>query len=283
MTMTIIKPAMSVRTLKFSPLPHPLHKIAALCLFLTLLSAAQGSCRRKVPGEQVIPATAPRSSAFLTEQLMQPRFQQVKTMRAAARVYAEQDGMAVEAGANLIWIRDSVLWLNVKKLGIEAVRALITKDSVFILNRLDKTYSAASIHSLQREYSLPEGFPLLQQVLLASAWIDPEMLLESSVKDSLHRLAGTNRSLTADYRIEEGTFVLRQETFLQQRDSRMLSLGFGGFKKIPGFGTFPYIRRVEAYSPETGVVRLDLEFSNIELNVPDSYRFDIPAHYQPVK
>ncbi len=227
-----------------------------------------------------MPATTVRSSDFLIRQLQKKNLDKVETLSARARVYVDNGGINMEANANLIWIRDSILWVNVKKLGIEAVRALVTRDSVFVLNRLERSYSANSLQALERQYSLPEGFPLLQHLVLASAWISPEIALQSDIKENLHRLAGSNHRYTVDYRIEEGTYRLRQQVFVQQPDARVLNLQFDEFKKLPGACTFPYLRRIEAFSPEYGMVHVEIEFSDVEINVPKPYRFDIPAHYQ---
>ena len=152
-----------------------------------------------------------------------------------------------------------------------------------MLNRLEKTFQVIGMEELQRRYGLPEGFALLQHLLLASAWIAPDMHLQADIKDELHRLAGSNGRFSADYRIEEGNFVLRQTTFLQQQDAGLLHLQFSQFKKLPGgAGIFPYIRRIEAFSPESGSLRLDIEFTDIEINVPKPYRFEIPDYYQRV-
>lgn len=250
---------------------------------LFLISAQQSTCRRRVSDEAITPATTPLSADFLQQQLGQRAPTRLQTLTAHARIFAEGDGGSVEASANLIWIRDSVLWINIKKFGLEAARALVTRDSVIVLNRLDKTVQATDLEALQRAYSLPDGFPLLQHLLLATAWIAPDMPLQADIKDDLHRLSGSNGRYAADYRIEAGNFRLHQATFLQQLDARLLSLQFAHFKKLPGgAGIFPYIRRIEAFSPESGNLRLDIEFTNIEINVPKPYRFEIPDHYQRV-
>lgn len=261
----------------------PGSRIAGLMLLLFLfLAAQQNSCRRQLSDERIQPAVTPRSSDFLLRRLAENRQENIRTLSAHAKIYAESDGMAVEAQANLIWIRDSVLWLNVKKLGVEAARALISRDSVIILNRLDNTYVQSDFTTLQHNYSLPDGFPFLQDLLLSAAWFSPDLSLEADIRDSLHRLSGSNPLFSAEYRIEEGAFVLRQETFIQPRDSRILTLQYGEFKKLNGAGLFPYIRRIQVFSPESGALRLDIEFTAIEVNVPKSYRFEIPAHYERI-
>ena len=281
MTPTMIRTFFIKKTWRASGRLNSWLRWSGCCLvFLALLSAQQSSCRRKMPGEIIAPATAARSSAFLLQQLEQQQHQQINTLSARASIYAENDAMAVEAYANLIWIRDSVLWLNIKKMGIEAARALITRDSVFIINRLEKTYQIKAIDALQREYSLPEGFPLLQQLILGAAWLVPDLDLQADIKDSLHRLSGSNPQFSTDYRLEEGSFVLRREMFLQKRDSRLMAVQFGQFEKLAGAGIFPYIRRIEIFSPESGTIKLDIELSEVEINEAKSYRFEIPSHYR---
>jgi len=250
---------------------------------LFCLSAKDSGCSRKNMSGPATPATEARSPDFLLEKLKNRDLSEVHTLTARANIFAEGEGQSVAANANIIWIRDSVLWVNVKKLGIEAMRALVTKDSVYLINRLDKTYSVRGLGSLQRQYSLPEGFPLLQTAVLASAWFFPDISLQSDIKEELHRLSGSSEHSGAEYRLEEGSFYLRSETFVQQRDARSLTLGFGEYKKLPGAGLFPYLRSIEAYSPETGALRLEFELSDVEVNIPKNYKFEIPEHYERIE
>jgi Domain of unknown function (DUF4292) len=251
--------------------------------FLFCLSAKETGCRRKNLSGPSKPATEIRPAAFLSEQLKNRDVSDIQTLSARANIFAEGEGQSVTANANIIWIRDSVLWVNVRKFGVEAARALVTKDSIYLINRLDKTYSVKGLESLQRQYSLPAGFPLLQDAVLASAWFFPNIELKSDIKDGLHRLNGSNGQSGADYLIEEGSFYLRSQSFVQQRDARVVTLDFGDYKKLPTAGVFPYLRRIEAYSPETGAVLLQLELSDVEVNTPKNYKFEIPEHYERIE
>ena len=266
------------------PLSLPFSKgVGILLMALLFLSASDTGCKRKGPSGPARPATEVRSAGFLTSKLKEHDVSGIKILSAHAEIFAEGQGQSVAANANIIWIRDSVLWVNVKKFGVEAARALVTKDSVYLINRLDKTYSIKGLESLQRLYSLPAGFSLLQDAVLASAWFFPDISLQSDIKEDLHRLTGSNGRSGAEYRLEEGTFILRSESFVQQRDAQVVTLGFNGYKKLAGAGMFPYLRSIEAYSPETGALRLDLELSNVEVNVPKNYRFEIPEHYERIE
>ena len=264
-------------------LASPLQRYFSVLLLLCFLSAKDTGCGRSAPVKPAKPATEARPADFLVRKLSSRDLSGIRALTARARIYAEGEGQSVSANANIIWIRDSVLWVNVKKLGIEAARALVTKDSVYLINRLDKTYSVKGLESLKRQYSLPDGFPLLQQAVLASAWFFPDIQLKSDVRDDLHRLSGANEGHGVEYRLEEGSYALRAETFVQPRDARTVTLGFGGYKRLPGVGMFPYLRSIEAYSPETGALKLELELSDVDIDAPGNYRFEIPEHYEKIE
>jgi hypothetical protein len=164
-------------------------------------------------------------------------------------------------------------------LGIEAVRALVTRDSVYLINRLEKYYSIKSISSLQREYGLPGGFDALQSTLLGQPWFFKDIPLQSDIRDSLHRLSGSNGFWVVDYRMREGSFTLATSSFLQKKEGRSAGLSFENYKKTPFSGYFPYLRHIEAFSPETGEMNLEIEFNDVDLHTPKTWRFDIPGHY----
>lgn len=275
-------------TMNFNRMPKflfPAHFRAfwSFVLLFLLLGAADGGCRRKGGRDAVQPAGEPRSADFLLTQLHRNEMGDIRTFSARADIFAEGNGESVNANANILWIRDSVLWLNVRKFGIEALRALVTRDSVFVLDRLNDTYSAQGLDALQRDYGLPGGFALLEHLVLGTAWLPPDAQWQAGVEDGLHRLAGANGRFTADYRVEEAGWRLRHVSFLEKKDARALNLDFEHFKKLAGAPAgFPYLRRITAYSPEGGAMRLEIELSDVQINIPKAYRFEIPGHYQKV-
>src|ERR1043165_3119069 len=70
--------------------------------------------------------------------------------------YEGGDGKKYDVNVFVRMRKDSVIWLSVNgALGIEGMRVLINKDSVFILNKLDKEYQVRSIAFLQDVAALP--------------------------------------------------------------------------------------------------------------------------------
>lgn len=252
--------------------------IKLLFVTLAIIFSACGAGRMdEAPGKV---ATEPRTAQFLVKKLQGRNLDAVKRMSAQTRIYVEGDGQSMSANGNIVWVRDSAIWLNVKKFGLEAARVLVTPDSVFMINRLQKTWNSRSLESLQSEYQLPGGFDLLQDFLLGRAWMDKEMELKSDIDEGLHRLAGSNGVVAADYRIEEGSFLLKSESFLQPRTARNVRFSFENYQKTKYAGLYPLIRTIQAFSPETKDVQFELEFLHVDFNTPAPYRFEIPANYQ---
>lgn len=255
-------------------------RVICLMAVLMLISAKESGCSRNTAVDTPLLATQPRSAGFLLDKLKQVKASQIRTLSAKARITVGGAGEEMQANASLVWIRDSIVWVNIKKFGFEAARVLITRDSVYMLNRLEKSYTVEGLDALQRQYNLPDGFPLLQQIILANAWLFPDMPLQPGIKDGLHDLKGSDGRYAAEYGLEEGTFLLRKETFIHQKDAGSLSLAFDGYKKLPGAGLFPYLRHVQAYSSENGQTEFSIELSDVELNEPVVYRFEVPDYYK---
>ena len=83
--------------------------------------------------------------------------------------YKDGDGKNINANGHIRMYRDSVIWLLLTgPLGIEGVRAYITKDSVKLLYKQDKIYTARSISFLQEITALPLDLRTLQDLLLGN-------------------------------------------------------------------------------------------------------------------
>ena len=121
-----------------------------IVLFALLLTASSCASRKKT----VAPAP-PQSFEWLTANLS---------------IQAEGNGMAYnDLSGQLRMRKDSIVWLNVTAtMGVEVLRAKISNDSIWILNRLEKTYLAEHVDSLDQQIGPLFGLrlPFAQFVLL---------------------------------------------------------------------------------------------------------------------
>src|ERR1043165_5848418 len=93
-----------------------------------------------------------------------------KTFSAKINIdYVDADDKNYNVNANLRMYKDSAIWISITAIfGIEGLRAYITKDSVKLLNKQDKVYTARSVSYLQEMTALPLDLASLQDVLIGN-------------------------------------------------------------------------------------------------------------------
>lgn len=109
------------------------------------------------------------SSCSAHKKLVQPAPQQsFEWLTAMLDIQAEGDGQSFnDLSGQLRMRRDSLVWLNVNAtMGVEVLRAKFSADSVWIVNRLEKTYLAEPMDSLATQLGMPLSLPWIQTLLL---------------------------------------------------------------------------------------------------------------------
>ena len=116
---------------------------------MALLLVATSCASRK---KTVVP-TPPQSFEWLT---------------ANMSIQAEGNGMEFNDLSGQLRMRnDSLIWLNVTAtMGVEVLRAKVSNDSVWLINRLEKTYLAEPLDTVSAQLGMPLSLPLLQTLLL---------------------------------------------------------------------------------------------------------------------
>lgn len=73
------------------------------------------------------------------------------------------------AVANIRMKNDSIIWISVTPgMGVEILRAVITPDSIYMINRLKKEFFAESIDSVSHWLNINLNYSMLQSVLLGN-------------------------------------------------------------------------------------------------------------------
>ena len=83
--------------------------------------------------------------------------------------YQGSDGKKYDVNVFVRMKKDSLIWLSVNGLlGIEGMRVLIDRDSVRILNKLEKEYSVRALDYLQNVAALPLDLRSLQELIIGN-------------------------------------------------------------------------------------------------------------------
>jgi hypothetical protein len=189
--------------------------------------------------------------------------------------YKGTDGKGRDVNANIKMYRDSAIWVSVNAiLGIEAIRLLITKDSVKLLNKLEKTYAARGISFLQEATSLPLDLNTLQDVIIGNAvYVDSNITRYCTV--SLVSLGSLFKNLLT---LNDGDKTIRHSklTDIDPFRNRTADLSYSDYENNKGF---PFSKKRQIVVSERGRLEIMLDFKNYSFNEEVSFPFNVPKNY----
>ena len=176
--------------------------------------------------------------------------------------------------------KDSVIWVSVNAIfGIEALRAFITKDSVKILNKANKEYSARAVSYLQEVTALPLDLSILQDLLMGNP-----VFLDSNIVS--YSRSGSTVSLLSVGGWFKNLITLNEDNKIIQRiklddadpaRNRTADLTYSDYENKKGV-YFSTKRKISI--AEKKKLDIKLEFKQYEFNESLTFPFSIPKNYK---
>ncbi|MDD4602885.1 MAG: DUF4292 domain-containing protein [Bacteroidales bacterium] len=192
---------------------------------------------------------------------------------------------------------DSLIWISLTPmLGIEAIRIMISQDSVKMINRLNNTYFLGDYEYVNRFLNTNIDFDLLQSILLGTdlqsyenekfrASIDKgNYKLSTSERLKLKKFARNNQEklkvFIQNIWLDPINFkIIHTDVKEIRRENIKLESNYTTFEEIDG-QLFPKEMDYTIWADNT--IRLQTTFSRIVIGNPLQFPFKIPASFQPV-
>ena len=211
-------------------------------------------------------------------------------MNGDAGVDYKGQPMNIAVSSTVRWRRDSVIWMNVRKLGFSVARIQVTRDSVFVVNYLQSSYVAKNLSYIEKTFGVPLDFSILQDILLGNPVFltEKEQLTLEKPNNGDIILRGRDDQWKATYRIDATNFAVKEMLFEELGTNRLLKICYKNYGnvRVPNCTqqNFSYLRTIDVESPQTGKVSvvLEVDTESLEINVPKNIKFEIPNHYQRV-
>ena len=109
------------------------------------------------------------SSCSARKKMVQPTPQQsFEWLTAKFDIQVEGSGLSCDDLSGQLRMRkDSLVWLSVTApMGVEVARVKVSTDSVWVINRLEKTYMAEPLADVAQHFGMPIGLPWIETLLL---------------------------------------------------------------------------------------------------------------------
>ncbi len=223
------------------------------------------------------------SIAFIRENYRSVMNNRVNYTTFSAKIdvaYEDGDGKKYDVNAHVRMYKDSVIWVSITAiLGIEGLRAYITKDSVKLLDKQNKVFIARSVSYLQEVTELPLNLFKLQELVIGNpVFLDSNILSYYRSPGSIS-LQNNGEFFKNLFTIGE-TDKLIQSSKLDDIDElrqRTCYLTYYDYENKKGVN-FPTRREISV--SEKKKLDIKLNFKQYEFNETLSFPFNIPKNYK---
>jgi hypothetical protein len=262
-------------------------------LILLMAVALLASCRStrtigKAVAKKDTIETAPPAAVVDTQQLIRTAMAQLNNNRINYRTFSAKvevdykgtDGKGYGVNANVKMFRDSAIWVSANAiLGIEAMRLLVTKDSVKLLNKLEKVYSARSIGYLQEMTSLPLNLYSLQEMIIGNPVFLDSNIVQYATGNGILTLLSLGEYFKNLVTLNESdkTLIHSKLDDTNPLRSRTANLSYNDYENKKG-PLFPTKRQIVV--SERGRLEIKLDFKNYNFNETVEFPFSIPRNYR---
>ena len=180
--------------------------------------------------------------------------------------------------ANVRVKKDSVIWMNFKKFGLEFARLQITPDSIYVMYRFENYYERGSISEYSKEYGIDLEFDKVQSFLVGNCLLPEAQHARVSRVGNVYELISSSGEYTVQYEINPVTLTVNKHTIIDQQ-GREVVMSFDDYKRVGSKRYYSHTREYFAPLDEKDVGRAKINISSVEFDVPKSIPFVIPDHY----
>jgi hypothetical protein len=251
---------------------------------IVLAALALASCHR-VPSSsgKLGPGTSTAVVPVATPAGVKANNTDFQYLSGRGKVHFKHKEVDQSANFNLRVRRDSAIWLSGSLLGIEGVRALLTPDSVRVVNRLQKSYFVGDYAYLSQLLNVPVSYQQMQAILLgdyqpAPNGTNPKVTTEGANQAVSYPQA----ALLLEQLISTGSGRLQQLKVSESAAQRSLTVAYSDFQKPDGTNLpFAYTANVVGQQGGTESTSATLSFSKVEVGAGHlDFPFSIPKGFK---
>ena len=203
-----------------------------------------------------------------------------RTFSAKVNVdYSGSDGKNYDVNANIRMYKDSAIWIAVNALlGIDAMRLFVTRDSVRLLDKLNKTYTARSVDYLREITTLPLNLYILQDLIIGNPVFLDSNVVSYSINNNQIALLSLGELFKNLITLNESdkTLIHSKLDDVDPARNRTADLTYGDYESKKGV-LFSTKRRIVV--AERNRLDIKLEFKQYDFNQEVNFPFSVPKNY----
>jgi hypothetical protein len=192
--------------------------------------------------------------------------------------------------------KDSIIWLSFSPaLGIEMARLKITNDSVFFMNRINKTYLRGDYRFINEYLQTNIDFDILQSLIIGNDFqFYEKSKFRASIDNQEYKLSTTERHKLKKFAKQDETdakaffqqiwlnpenFKITRVSIKEITNDKKLDAKYSKFKDNEG-QLFPF--NIEFVIQAEEKITVKVNYSRITIDEAKSFPFTIPSKYDRI-
>lgn len=193
-----------------------------------------------------------------------------------AKITVARDGAKMGARIQIRMQKDQLIWMSISKLGFEVMRAKITPDSAYIIDRFNRDYYVESLEDYLKEYKVPFSFQELQGLMLGNIPYQKGRRATSKIDVNQYYYSHITRNdWFFEYQIDPKLAITG--LFVSDPDEREVVSRLGGYAEIDHRQIPMYISHEINDGAE--FVAMQLDYTSAEFDIQKNTPFEVPSHY----
>ena len=238
-------------------------------VYILIFAITLSSCSTKQP-YNIDYSKPPKNSKELIS-MVNSKNKKIEWLALKGKINVVKENQDITLNVNIKHRKDSVIWLSISApFGIEIIRAQVTPDSIYFVNRTQKTWFVEPSNHIKEILKYDIGFKSFQDMITAS----PRILknkYEIKTKDEGFALTSEfyNYLVSKDFRVKNANFIDGENS---------VSFSYASSDNTEGF---PEQFSLKVNSQEQ--FEANLTYTKVVINTPQEISFKIPDSYVEIK
>ena len=274
---------------------YSMNRIIRIILIIVTLVCSAGiisscSSSKKITGSKIKEMSANR----LMREINANSFD-FESLQAKVGIKVETEDNAFNLKGQLKIKKDRILWASITlPLGLEVARIKVTADSIFFINKSNKSYLAEQSESFNYLQNINADINTIQSVFTGNIFlINKKSDNNVFIKDNKYNLLSEenitfinnkykkNFTINKNIIIDPTLFRITKYEIINNEDSNYgLTIDYSDFIEIRG-KYLPSIIKINISTEEK--MYITITYSNISTNNNTQYNFSIPKKYERIK
>lgn len=258
----------------YTPCHKSISKASYVLLFMFLLF----SCKtyRHTTGKITQIKSVDTTDAAAVNSKLKDNIFNFEWFAGKAKVKLIDSTKEVDVIANIRIRRDSIIWISLSSLGFEGMRIVMNKDSIQVLDRLNKKYYIHDYSFFTPFTSFALNYETLQNIITGVPLYFDEKKLKAHKEDSIYVLLSDGKKKSSTIYLNPDYTVLNMD-LVDSSLGKSLKLKYKNYNRD---NQKPFALDRELELNDINHTHLLINFSKVIINQPQKFPFNIKEKYE---